>query len=89
MMGACGLNHCHVATGRYDAFSEDGGPKIWDFAAGKLIVEEAGGVVCAVTGGAFDLMGRNSLAAATPELAAEMLEVLREVHKKNGRGTSC
>jgi myo-inositol-1(or 4)-monophosphatase len=62
--GAAALDLAYVACGRVDAFYERG-LKRWDEAAGRLLVDEAGGVV-------NDLDGEPAgvLAAATPELAA-------------------
>jgi myo-inositol-1(or 4)-monophosphatase len=62
--GAAALDLAYVACGRVDAFYERG-LKRWDEAAGRLLVEEAGGVVA-------DLEGEPAgvLAAATPQLAA-------------------
>jgi myo-inositol-1(or 4)-monophosphatase len=62
--GAAALDLAYVACGRVDAFYERG-LKRWDEAAGRLLVEEAGGVVS-------DLEGEPAgvLAAATPQLAA-------------------
>jgi fructose-1,6-bisphosphatase/inositol monophosphatase family enzyme len=85
MAGSTGLNLAAIASGVADAVVDQGswatdvGPKIWDFAGGKLLVEEAGGVVLDPSGGPFDLTGRSVFAAASPALAKEMLEVLREV----------
>lgn len=42
MMGAAALGLCYVACGRFDAYLESG-IKLWDIAAGGLIVECAGG----------------------------------------------
>lgn len=42
MMGAAGLAMTYVATGRFDAYVERG-IRLWDIAAGGLIVECAGG----------------------------------------------
>ncbi len=41
--GACALEWCHVALGRFDIYLH-GGQKLWDYAAGALILEEAGGM---------------------------------------------
>jgi len=62
--GAAALDLAYVACGRVDAFYERG-LKRWDEAAGRLLVEEAGGVVT-------DLEGEPAgvLAAATHGLAA-------------------
>ncbi|HSG04788.1 MAG TPA: inositol monophosphatase family protein, partial [Nitrospiria bacterium] len=50
--GSAALDLCYVASGRFDGFWE---MKLspWDTAAGKLIVEEAGGRVSDFAGGAF------------------------------------
>ncbi|NDU85918.1 MAG: inositol monophosphatase [Ferrovum sp.] len=40
--GACSLEWCHVAAGRFNLYLH-GGQKLWDYAAGALILEEAGG----------------------------------------------
>src|SRR5262249_55184979 len=42
MMGAAALSLTYVATGRFDAYIE-GSVRIWDIAAGGLIIECAGG----------------------------------------------
>ena len=42
--GAAALDLAYVASGRYDAFWEFG-LKIWDIAAGSLLVKEAGGFI--------------------------------------------
>jgi len=87
-VGSTGLNMAWVACGRLDAGFEQGswelglGPKIWDFSAGKLLVEEAGGVTRDVGLGLLsqpspdsplDLMGRSFFCGSTSELAAELL----------------
>ena len=85
--GCCGLCLANVACGRFDAFFEEGswdtntGPKIWDFCAGKLLIEEAGGVTRDVTKRAskdkeLDILQRSSFAAATPELADQILDII-------------
>lgn len=42
LMGAAALDMAYIASGRIDAYIEQG-VKIWDIAAGKILVEEAGG----------------------------------------------
>jgi len=44
LMGAAALDVVYVACGRYDAYIEYG-IKLWDIAAGQLILENAGGQV--------------------------------------------
>lgn len=41
-LGASTLDWCYLATGRYDVYLH-GGQKLWDYAAGAVILEEAGG----------------------------------------------
>jgi len=48
-MGAAALDLCYVAAGRYDAFFEFSLAP-WDFAAGSLIITEAGGFVSTMEG---------------------------------------
>lgn len=43
MMGSAALDICYVASGRTDIFFEIG-LNVWDIGAGKIILEEAGGV---------------------------------------------
>jgi myo-inositol-1(or 4)-monophosphatase len=43
--GSCSLEWCYVAAGRFDLYLH-GGQKLWDYAAGSLILEEAGGHMC-------------------------------------------
>jgi fructose-1,6-bisphosphatase/inositol monophosphatase family enzyme len=69
--GAAALDLCHVAAGRLDGYYERG-INHWDWAAGALIVREAGGLVLPLTG------GRPGLCAARPGLAEELRELVRE-----------
>lgn len=48
-IGAASIELCYVACGRLDCYLEHG-LKPWDYAAGKLLVEEAGGQVTAFRG---------------------------------------
>lgn len=69
--GAAALDLAYVAAGRVDAFYERG-LKQWDEAAGRLLVNEAGGVT-------EDLDGEppGVIAAATPELLGALDRVIR------------
>lgn len=69
--GAAALDLCHVAAGRLDGYYERG-LKHWDWAAGRLIVEEAGGRVLPLAG------GRPGLAAAGPRLVDALAELAAE-----------
>lgn len=73
--GSAALNLAYVASGAFDAFwATHIHP--WDVAAGVLLIREAGGVVTARHGETFDLWRPTFLAAATPELHADLLAVL-------------
>ena len=43
--GASTLDWCYTAAGRYDVYLH-GGQKLWDYAAGSLVLQEAGGQAC-------------------------------------------
>lgn len=77
--GSAALNLCYVAAGRFDAawsFST----KIWDMAAGTLIVREAGGMVTEPEGRGNCLDTGHYLAAATPELHDQLLALFHSNH---------
>lgn len=63
--GAAAMDLAYVADGRFDAFWEFH-LHPWDFAAGILLVEEAGGVVERVEGGAAGLEAGSVIAASSP-----------------------
>jgi myo-inositol-1(or 4)-monophosphatase len=69
--GAAALDLCQVAAGRVDGFYERGLNR-WDEAAGRLIIEEAGGVAAELDGEPAGLV-----AAASPALLSELYELVR------------
>ena len=71
--GSSALNLCYLAAGRFDLFWSYS-TKVWDVAAGVLIVREAGGIVTSPTGGAFVLDEAHFLAAANPQLHTQLRE---------------
>jgi myo-inositol-1(or 4)-monophosphatase len=74
-MGSAALNLCYVAAGRFDAYFALN-TKIWDVAAGVLLVREAGGVITDVSGGELDLEKPRFVAAATSALNTELRGIL-------------
>jgi myo-inositol-1(or 4)-monophosphatase len=75
--GSAALNLCDVAAGRFDVlwgFST----KIWDIAAGVLLVREAGGVVTSTEGGEVDVGSGRFLASANRDLHTQLIEMVRE-----------
>lgn len=73
--GSAALNLAYVACGRMDGhWAHD--IKVWDGAAGVLLVREAGGVATACDGGPYDLKSADYLAASTPQLHAALLATI-------------
>lgn len=60
--GSAALDLCYVACGRAELYFELV-VSPWDFAAGKLLVEEAGGVVTNLEGEALSIEGKTSILA--------------------------
>lgn len=65
--GSAALNLSYVAAGRFDGYWATT-TKIWDIAAGFLLVREAGGALTDPEGGPVDLNRPRFVAAATPQL---------------------
>jgi myo-inositol-1(or 4)-monophosphatase len=65
--GAASLDLASVASGRFEAFWENM-LSPWDFAAGMLLVTEAGGVVSTVEGTALDPVRSSSVLAGSPAM---------------------
>jgi myo-inositol-1(or 4)-monophosphatase len=74
--GSAALNLAYLAAGRFDA-AWSLGTKIWDVAAGTLLVQEGGGVIVSRNGVGSPLDDGTYLAAANPELHAELIELVR------------
>lgn len=64
-LGSCALDLCHVAEGVADGYVEEG-PQPWDWAAGSLVLTEAGGRFGVLAG---------TLVDSVPDRAAEGLLV--------------
>ncbi|XP_034484063.1 inositol monophosphatase 1-like [Drosophila innubila] len=85
-LGSAALNLAHVAIGACDAYVQFG-PQVWDWAAGVLMVQEAGGVVIDPCGGEFDIQSQRLLAASTPELAEQFLPILIQMFPGDTKST--
>jgi len=72
--GAAALDLCYVAAGRLDGFWELM-LQPWDTAAGRVILEEAGGRVTDFKGGPFSIYMKEIL-ASNARIHDEMIEVL-------------
>ncbi|MDA8391131.1 MAG: inositol monophosphatase [Gammaproteobacteria bacterium] len=69
-LGACALDWCWLAAGRLHLYLH-GGQKLWDYAAGSLILSEAGGIAetLAATPMPYDrLTSCSAVAAKDPDL---------------------
>lgn len=74
--GAAALDLCYLAQGSLDAFWELI-LQPWDFAAGWILVEEAGGVLVKLDGSPLDLTETSVLGANGPELLEALAGALR------------
>ncbi|MBF0255393.1 MAG: inositol monophosphatase [Gammaproteobacteria bacterium] len=73
--GSAALDFAYVAAGRLDGFWEIG-LSIWDFAAGALMVREAGGTVSDLAGGDKHLQTGNVIAGPL-KVHTDMVRLLR------------
>jgi myo-inositol-1(or 4)-monophosphatase len=65
--GSAALDLAYVAAGRFDGFWEVG-LSPWDMAAGALLIQEAGGLVTDLSGGA-DFLATGNIIAGNPRVA--------------------
>jgi len=77
--GASTLDWCYTAAGRYDVYLH-GGQKLWDYAAGVLILQESGGHACCIEHDDFargDIWQRSVIAASDKKLFGEWKNWIR------------
>jgi myo-inositol-1(or 4)-monophosphatase len=76
-IGSAALDLCYVAKGVFDAYWE---LKLhpWDFAAGSLIVTEAGGMISNMSGKELEPYSPSSVLACNPYIQKIMLEKIQE-----------
>lgn len=77
--GASALDWCYTAAGRYDLYLH-GGQKLWDYAAGSLVLSEAGGHACCIECDDFaqgDAWRRSVIAARDAKLFEEWKRWIR------------
>ena len=78
-LGASALDWCYTAAGRYDLYLH-GGQKLWDYAAGTLVLWEAGGHACCIENDDFaqgDIWQRSVIAASDQKLFEEWKNWIR------------
>ncbi len=75
-LGAAALDLCYIASGRASGFWEF---KLspWDFAAGKLLVEEAGGKVTGQNAEIISSKNASYIVASNGRIHNQMLEILK------------
>ncbi len=73
--GSAAMNLANLACGRLEAFWSST-LKPWDMAAGAILVSEAGGLVTRLDHDPFDVHQQEILACCTPEIHAELRDVL-------------
>ena len=77
--GSSALAWCHVAAGRTDVLLHSG-QMLWDYMAGALLLEEAGGTIATIEGDDFwsgPVWNRSVIAARRPALFAEWRDWVR------------
>ncbi|CUA83281.1 MULTISPECIES: inositol monophosphatase family protein [Gulbenkiania] len=78
-MGASTLDWCSLASGRYDVYLH-GGQRLWDYAAGAVILEEAGGRIASLESDDYwsdPPWKRSAIAALHPPLFEQWLRWVR------------
>jgi myo-inositol-1(or 4)-monophosphatase len=81
-IGTCALEWAWLACGRTQLLLH-GGEKLWDYAAGSLLLSEAAGISCTLNGETMfnnDLSNRSVVAASNPELHEQWLSFLKPVN---------
>ncbi|MDO4696462.1 MAG: inositol monophosphatase family protein [Neisseria sp.] len=80
-LGSSTLDWCYLSAGRIDVYLH-GGQKLWDYAAGALIFQEAGGLLDTLEGDDFwsgeHVFTRSVIAALHPDLFAAWVKWIRE-----------
>jgi myo-inositol-1(or 4)-monophosphatase len=74
--GSAALDLCYLAQGSLDAFWEEV-LMPWDFAAGVVLVREAGGLIVGPDGGELTLSAGPVRGANNAEMLGELMEALR------------
>jgi myo-inositol-1(or 4)-monophosphatase len=76
-LGSAAIDFCYVASGVFDGFWEVS-LHPWDLCAGKLIVEEAGGIVTDFDGNEIDIYSKRIL-ATNNFVNQKMIDVMRSI----------
>lgn len=76
-IGSAAIDLCYLAAGRFDAFWEVS-LHPWDYAAGKLIIEEAGGTFTDLEGNPYSSLHEGPILASNGQLHDQMVKKIRE-----------
>lgn len=76
-LGSAAIDLSYVAAGRFDVFWEVG-LHPWDLAAGKLLIEEAGGKVSHYDGSIHKIYGYHPVLASNGHLHQKMVDLLKQ-----------
>jgi len=76
-LGSAAIDFCYVASGVFDGFWEVS-LHPWDIFAGKLIVEEAGGIVADFDGNKIDIYSKRIL-ATNGLIHQKMIEIMKRI----------
>ncbi|MGD6803521.1 inositol monophosphatase family protein [Rossellomorea vietnamensis] len=80
--GSAAMEMAYVASGRIDGYMTMRLAP-WDFAAGKIIIEEVGGVVTSLDGGKLNMLEKSSVFSCKPGLHRNIIETyLKDVKLK-------
>ena len=74
--GSAALDFCHLACGRIDLFFECR-LSPWDFAAGSIIVKEAGGIITDLDGNELDFTNPHSILCGNQKTYKKALEIIK------------
>ena len=74
--GSAALDLAYIASGRLDGFWEMG-LKIWDMAAGALLIKEAGGII-SDNNGDEDYLKTGNIVAGNPKIFKAVLAIVQE-----------
>lgn len=82
--GSAAVNLAHVASGKLDVYFEDGVGGPWDWCAGQVLVQEAGGVVVGLRGERVELVtGRKGrVVAGNATVVADVVARLRSADQR-------
>ena len=76
-IGSAAIDLAYLAAGRVDCFWEVS-LKPWDYAAGKLLVEEAGGILTDFQGRAYDQITEGPIVASNGAVHKQLIEHFKD-----------